>query len=69
MNRETVFVATVVSVLLILPLVLQGSAELTTSLVIAASLLLAILIADRRVNRNQDVALKYVPIEDSARRP
>jgi hypothetical protein len=62
MNRATAFITGIASALLLIPVLLKTEGSLTLSLVITAALLLAVLVADRRVNRRVSPALQYCPI-------
>ncbi len=67
MNRDTAFVASVAGLLLLLPLLVHTDGKLTTSIVITASLLMAILVADKRLNRQANAGLQYAPIKSPTR--
>lgn len=66
MNREAAFIIGIVSTLLLIPVLFKTHSSLTLSLVVTASLLLAVLVADRRLNRRPAHALQYCPIHSSS---
>lgn len=57
MNREIVFIASVIAMLLLMPIALKTGATLTTSIIVTALLLLKVTVLDRWVNRGTSVAL------------